>query len=63
MVFIAVNAMTDDTTLNIDHNIYWTTKGAGAVTFLWDRARGKQASSPAFWALLSQVETYDGKMP
>ena len=51
MVFIAVNAMTDDTTLNIDHNIYWTTKGAGAVTFSWDRGAGEaKPSSPAFWA-------------
>jgi len=43
--------MTDDTTLNIDGNIYWTTKGADAVTFSWDRGAGEaKPSNPAFWA-------------
>ncbi len=52
MVHIAVNAMTDDATLNIDGNVYWTAKGGQAVTFSWDRGAGEsKPSSPAFWAI------------
>jgi hypothetical protein len=52
MVHIAVNALTDDTTLNIDGNLYWTEKGGNAVTFSWDRgADERKPSTPSFWAV------------
>ncbi len=52
MVHVAVNAMTDDATLNIDGNVYWTAKGPEAVTFSWDRGAGEsKPSTPSFWAV------------
>jgi hypothetical protein len=35
MIRITSNALTDSSTLRIDHNIYWTDRGAGSVVFTW----------------------------
>lgn len=52
MIHVAVQAMTDDATLVIDGNTYWTPRGEQAVTFSWDRGpRETAASFPGFWAV------------
>lgn len=52
MIHVAVNAMTDDATLAIDGNTYWTPKGEQAVTFSWDRGQAESAPAfPAFWGV------------
>lgn len=40
-VEIAPNAMTSDRTLHIDHNLYWSPKGARGVRFSWVRGLGE----------------------
>lgn len=46
-VEIAPNAMTDDRTLHINHNLYWSGHGARAVGFSWDRGLGED--QPSFY--------------
>ncbi len=35
VVKVSTNAMTDNATLTIDNNLYWTANGANSVTFTW----------------------------
>lgn len=44
-VEVAPNAMTNDDTLHIDHNLYWSPKGAEGVRFSWARGLGEHKAS------------------
>lgn len=44
-VEIAPNAMTSDHTLHIDHNLYWSPKGAKGIRFSWVRGLGEHKTS------------------
>ncbi|MHB1528521.1 MAG: right-handed parallel beta-helix repeat-containing protein [Acidiferrobacteraceae bacterium] len=46
-VEIAPNAMTSDRTLHINHNLYWSPKGAKGVRFSWVRGLGED--KPSFY--------------
>ena len=50
-VEIAPNAMTNDATLHIDHNLYWSTDGRRAVRFSWSRGLGEDKPSVYFLPL------------
>jgi len=44
---IAPNAMSDDRTLHINNNLYWSKRGTRAVGFSWDRGLGED--KPSFY--------------
>lgn len=50
-VEIAPQAMSDDATLHIDHNLYWSASGARGVRFSWSRGLGEDKPSFYFVSL------------
>jgi hypothetical protein len=52
VVQVTHDAMTDDKTLHIDHNIYWSLDGDKGVTFSWERGDDeKRARFPSFYVV------------
>lgn len=56
MIKITSRALTDDTTLDINHNLYWTRQGASTVTFIW-QDRGLYNASFAKWQSVTKQDT------
>lgn len=50
-IYIGTNALTDDRTLKIDGNRYWTAQGPEAVKFVWERGDNERSASfPSLWS-------------
>lgn len=52
VIQIAADALTDDSTLHLNHNVYWSTGGPEAVTFTWERGGDEaKARFPSFYSV------------
>ncbi|MBI4997785.1 MAG: right-handed parallel beta-helix repeat-containing protein [Rhodocyclales bacterium] len=56
MVKVTSNAMTDPSSLRLDHNVYWTREGAGGVRFSW-RDRGLNDATIDTWRRATRNDT------
>jgi hypothetical protein len=57
LIKLTAKALTDPATLIVDHNVYWTTRGADSATFTW-RDRGLEQVPFVRWQRITGLDAH-----